>query len=108
MILPYHRLLDAARENALGDAKIGTTLRGIGPAYESLAARRAIRVAELYRPATLAARVKAIADETGAFLRALGVKDVPTADAVLSMLGPLAERLRPHVTGTPAVTCATS
>jgi len=97
VILPYHRLLDAARESALGDAKIGTTLRGIGPAYESLAARRAVRVAELYRPATLAARVGAIAEETGALLRALGVKDVPSADAVLAILDPLAERLRRHV-----------
>ena len=48
VILPYHRLLDAARESAAGDAKIGTTLRGIGPAYESVAARRAVRVAELF------------------------------------------------------------
>ena len=100
VILPYHRLLDAAREHAAGDAKIGTTLRGIGPAYESLAARKAIRVAELYRPATLAARVKAMAEETGALLRTLGCKDVPTADAVLDMLGPAAERLRAHVTDT--------
>ncbi len=100
VILPYHRLLDAARENALGDARIGTTLRGIGPAYESLAARKAIRVAELYRPATLAARVKAIAEETGGLLKALGARDVPSADAVLQMLGPLADRLRPHVTDT--------
>jgi len=100
VILPYHRLLDAAREEAMGDAKIGTTLRGIGPAYESLAARKAIRVAELYRPATLAARVRAIAEETGALLRALGAKEVPGADAVLEMLAPLAERLRPHVTDT--------
>jgi adenylosuccinate synthase len=100
VILPYHRLLDAARESAAGDAKIGTTLRGIGPAYESLAARRAIRVAELYRPATLAARVQAMAEETGALLRVLGVKDVPTADAVLAMLTPAAERLRPHVVDT--------
>ncbi len=100
VILPYHRLLDAARETAAGDARIGTTLRGIGPAYESLAARRAIRVAELYRPSTLASRVQAMAEETGALLRGLGVKDVPSADAVLSMLGPAAERLRSHVTDT--------
>ncbi len=100
VILPYHRLLDAARESAAGDAKIGTTLRGIGPAYESLAARRAVRVAELYRPATLAARVRAMAEETGTLLAALGVRDVPGPDAVLGMLAPLAERLRPHVTDT--------
>src|SRR6266545_2965610 len=54
VILPYHRLLDAARERAAGDSKIGTTLRGIGPAYEAAAARRGIRVGELLRPEILA------------------------------------------------------
>ena len=86
VILPYHRLLDAARERAAGDAKIGTTLRGIGPAYESVAARQGVRVAELFRPEILAARVEAIAAETGALLRALGEKDVPAADEVLAAL----------------------
>ncbi len=100
VILPYHRLLDAARERAAGDAKLGTTLRGIGPAYESLAARRGIRVAELYRPATLAARVAALAGEMGILLKAMGEKDVPSVDAVLALLAPLAERVRPHVTDT--------
>ena len=100
VILPYHRLLDAAREMAAGDAKIGTTLRGIGPAYESLAARRAVRVAELYRPDTLAVRLGALAAETGEVLRALGVKDVPSADDVLAAIAPLAERVRPHVADT--------
>jgi adenylosuccinate synthase len=100
VILPHHRLLDAARERAAGDAKIGTTLRGIGPAYESIAARKGLRVAELYRPATLAARIGAIAEETGALLRVLGERDVPSADRVLHELAPLAERLRAHVADT--------
>ncbi len=107
VILPYHRLLDAARERAAGDAKIGTTLRGIGPAYESLAARRAIRVAELYRPETLAARLGAIAEETGGLLRVLGESQVPSAESVLAQLALLAEKVRPHAP-TPAATCATS
>src|SRR5436190_13090711 len=47
LILPYHTALDAAREIARGDAKIGTTGKGIGPAYEDKVARRAIRVADL-------------------------------------------------------------
>jgi adenylosuccinate synthase len=47
VILPYHTALDAAREAARGDAKIGTTGKGIGPAYEDKVARRAIRVADL-------------------------------------------------------------
>jgi adenylosuccinate synthase len=97
VILPYHRLLDAARERAAGDAKIGTTLRGIGPAYESVAARRAIRVAELFRPATLAARVGAIAEETGQLLRCIGETAVPSAEEVVAALAPCAERIRRHV-----------
>ena len=100
VILPYHRLLDAAREGAAGDAKIGTTLRGIGPAYESIAARKGVRVAELFRPEILAARVGAIHAETGALLSLLGEKRVPPVDEVLAMLGAAAERVRPHVADT--------
>ena len=100
VILPYHRLLDCARERTAGEAKIGTTLRGIGPAYESVAARRGIRVAELFHPKILASRVEAIAAETGALLRALGETDVPPAADVLAMLEPAAERIRAHVCDT--------
>jgi adenylosuccinate synthase len=100
VILPYHRLLDAARERSAGDAKIGTTLRGIGPAYESVAARKGVRVAELFRPEILAARVGAIHAETGELLRVLGEKNVPSVDQVLAMLGAAAARLQPHVADT--------
>jgi adenylosuccinate synthase len=97
VILPYHRLLDAARERAAGEGKIGTTLRGIGPAYESLAARRAVRVAELYRREILAARVEAISAETGTLLRALGEPAVPPASEVVARLEAAAETIRPFV-----------
>jgi adenylosuccinate synthase len=50
LILPWHRDIDAAREQAAGDAQIGTTRRGIGPAYEDKVGRRAIRVADLADP----------------------------------------------------------
>jgi adenylosuccinate synthase len=53
LILPYHVALDQAREAAKGDAKIGTTGRGIGPAYEDKVARRAIRLLDLTNPAAL-------------------------------------------------------
>jgi len=53
LILPWHKDIDAAREGALGDAKIGTTKRGIGPAYEDKVGRRAIRVADLADPAAI-------------------------------------------------------
>ena len=50
LILPYHIALDAARENALGKRKIGTTGRGIGPAYEDRAARRGLRTGDMFHP----------------------------------------------------------
>ncbi|MEO0550368.1 MAG: adenylosuccinate synthase [Pseudomonadota bacterium] len=53
LILPWHKDIDAAREAAAGDAQIGTTKRGIGPAYEDRVGRRAIRVADLADPAAI-------------------------------------------------------
>jgi adenylosuccinate synthase len=57
LILPYHVALDQAREAAKGDAKIGTTGRGIGPAYEDKVARRAIRLLDLTQPETLRSKL---------------------------------------------------
>jgi adenylosuccinate synthase len=58
VILPYHTALDAAREAARGAAKIGTTGKGIGPAYEDKVARRAIRVADLLNEERLAEKLR--------------------------------------------------
>jgi adenylosuccinate synthase len=58
VILPYHTALDAAREAARGDAKIGTTGKGIGPAYEDKVARRAIRVADLLNEKRFAEKLR--------------------------------------------------
>ncbi len=57
LILPYHVAIDQARELAKGDAKIGTTGRGIGPAYEDKVARRAIRLLDLMNPQALKAKL---------------------------------------------------
>src|SRR6187399_1459329 len=57
LVLAYHVALDQAREGAMGDAKIGTTGRGIGPAYEDKIARRAIRVQDLFYPDRFAAKL---------------------------------------------------
>ena len=100
LILPWHRLLDAAREKAAGAGKIGTTLRGIGPAYESLASRRAVRVADLARPEILSRRVAEAFAETGRLLTALGVADVPTPEEIVEGLRRRGEALRPYVADT--------
>lgn len=60
LILPYHNALDAAREKARGDKPIGTTGRGIGPAYEDKAARRGLRVGDLFCAETFAVKLKEI------------------------------------------------
>ena len=62
VVLPYHVALDKAREAAKGDAKIGTTGRGIGPAYEDKVARRAIRVQDLFVRERLAAKLGEVLD----------------------------------------------
>ena len=100
VILPYHRLLDAAREKAAGDSKIGTTLRGIGPAYESAASRKGVRVADLLRPDILLRRVEALASEIRALLAALGCKDSPEPNEVATQIGKRALRLEPFVADT--------
>ncbi|ABM04921.1 Adenylosuccinate synthetase [Psychromonas ingrahamii 37] len=62
LILPYHIALDAARELARGDKAIGTTGRGIGPAYEDKVARRGLRVDDLFNMETFAVKLKEVID----------------------------------------------
>ncbi|WP_277052996.1 adenylosuccinate synthase [Zestomonas thermotolerans] len=62
LILPYHVALDQAREKARGDAKIGTTGRGIGPAYEDKVARRGLRVGDLFHRERFAAKLGELLD----------------------------------------------
>jgi len=57
LIMPYHEMLDLAREQALGKKAIGTTGRGIGPAYEDKVSRRGLRVSDLYNPALLSEKL---------------------------------------------------
>lgn len=60
LVLPYHVALDQARETAMGDTRIGTTGRGIGPAYEDKIARRALRVQDLFYPERFAAKLERV------------------------------------------------
>ena len=100
LILPWHRLLDAAREKAAGAAKLGTTLRGIGPAYESVASRKAVRVADLPRTEGLRNRLVALHDEVARILESYGTDGIPSPDNVLESLARSEEKLRPHVADT--------
>ena len=95
LILPIHGELDRAREGQVGVAKIGTTGRGIGPAYEDKVGRRAIRVADLGDEATLVARVDRLIGHHDALRRGLGVEPVDK-DALLAALRAIAPQVLPY------------
>jgi adenylosuccinate synthase len=76
LILPLHRDLDAAREAQAGAGKIGTTGRGIGPAYEDKVGRRAVRLADLGDPPALEQRIERLLAHHGALRRGLNLPEV--------------------------------
>jgi len=94
LILPVHAALDRARENARGARKIGTTGRGIGPAYEDKAARRAIRVCDLAEPDTLDAKLDELLMHHNALLAGLGAEPFDKS-ALLAELLALAPQILP-------------
>jgi adenylosuccinate synthase len=95
LILPLHAELDRAREGAVGVAKIGTTGRGIGPAYEDKVGRRAIRVADLGDAATLALRVDRLLAHHDALRRGLGMEPVDRA-GLMAALAEIAPQVLPY------------
>ena len=95
LILPVHGELDRARESATAVAKIGTTGRGIGPAYEDKVGRRAIRVADLADESTLAARVDRLLAHHDALRRGLGIDPIDR-DALLAQLREIAPQVLPY------------
>ncbi|MFZ5791243.1 MAG: adenylosuccinate synthase [Pseudomonadota bacterium] len=96
LILPLHGQLDRLREEMRGSHKIGTTGRGIGPAYEDKVARRAIRVCDLLDPATLGERVDALLIHHNALLKGMGAKPVDR-DGLLKQLIEVGPRVAPYV-----------
>ena len=95
LILPVHGALDRAREASRGEAKIGTTGRGIGPAYEDKTGRRAIRVCDLADDAALPGKVEALLAHHNALLRALGADGV-APDDLLAQLREVAPKILPY------------
>jgi len=92
LILPLHGNLDRAREKALGQAKIGTTGRGIGPAYEDKIARRAIRVGDLADLEVLGEKIDKLLFHHNALLRGLGMAEIERGD-LIEQLEELAPKL---------------
>ncbi|HEY8903155.1 MAG TPA: adenylosuccinate synthetase, partial [Chthoniobacterales bacterium] len=99
LVMPYHRALDEQREVLKGKNKIGTTKRGIGPAYGDKAARTGIRLADLMNTDLFKAKLKARMKENNAVLKSLGAKPINARKVEADYLA-AAEILRPFVTNT--------
>jgi adenylosuccinate synthase len=97
--LPYHRVLDEQRELRKGHAKIGTTKRGIGPAYGDKAARTGLRVSDLMQPTLFSKKLQAKIRENNSILSALGAKPINYRDVNAAYLE-AGEKLRPFVSNT--------
>ncbi|MCW3781911.1 adenylosuccinate synthase [Defluviimonas salinarum] len=95
LILPFHGELDRARESQVSVAKIGTTGRGIGPAYEDKVGRRVIRVADLADEATLELRVDRALVHHNALRAGLGLEPIDR-DALLADLRAIAPEILPY------------
>ncbi len=103
VILPTHALLDGARETALASANIGTTSRGIGPAYESKANRSGIRVADFVDPERFVALARPLLTHHAAVLSHFYGLDAPDVDETIAVYLDCARKLAPHVADTRAL-----
>jgi adenylosuccinate synthase len=99
LILPYHSLLEKADEERLGEKKIGTTCRGIGPAYEDKAARRGIRAGDLLDLEVLKSKIFDNTKAKNASLRACGLEPLDPHE-VFDRYAGFAAALRPYIQDT--------
>jgi len=100
VILPYHRMIELAAESAPGRKKIGTTSRGIGPAYEDKMARSGLRIVDLLQPALLKTHIEAACAEKNAIAHALFGTEPLDPSKMYDEYAAAAEQVRPFVTDT--------
>jgi adenylosuccinate synthase len=100
LLMPYHRLLDGASEGRRGNTKIGTTNRGIGPAYMDKMARTGLRLVDLFDPTAFKRKVAAVVEEKNFLLKRYFGLPAVKAEAVSREYLAVAKRLRPWVRDT--------
>jgi len=96
VILPYHRTLDQAREKAAGHDKIGTTGRGIGPAYEERASRKALLFGDLFQPEALRSKLEIALKEKNFLLEKFYGEAPASVDETLNLIKRVTEFLAPY------------
>jgi adenylosuccinate synthase len=100
LILPYHQFLDQLKEQRLGEDAIGTTGKGIGPAYESKVSRTGIRVGDLLHPGKLRSKVEQNARNMNRMFKHIYKEKALDVSEILGPLKKAAEKLHPHITQT--------
>src|SRR5215211_5715696 len=103
LIMPHHRALDKVTERYLGPARIGTTGRGIGPAYGDKVARMGIRAQDLLDPGILRQKLELVLREKNQILFKVYNRKAIDVDSVVEEYLTYAERLRPYITDTRAL-----
>jgi adenylosuccinate synthase len=96
VLLPYHRRLDTAREKAAGLEKIGTTGRGIGPAYEERAARKALLFGDLFQKDLLRGKLESALKEKNFLLEKFYNEEPVSVDETLKLIETVSEQLSPY------------
>src|SRR5213080_806489 len=96
LILPYHRALDHTSEERLGNERVGTTLRGIGPAYEDKAGRRGLRVADALVPDVLRLRIERNLEDANRIIVAYGGQALD-ANSIIDETSAIVARLAPFI-----------
>jgi adenylosuccinate synthase len=97
VIMPYHKAIDLGREELKGKDKIGTTGRGIGPAYEDKATRNGIRFVDFLNPDGLRKKVEVLLVEKNHYLKHFLGCETMTVDEIIGQIKPAAERLSRHI-----------
>ncbi len=97
IIMPYHRMIDSAREISKGDQKIGTTGRGIGPCYEDKAARRGIRFSDLLDFDLFREKVETVLEEKNFYLKHYFKTETLDPQAVVHQFEQVRNRLTPYI-----------
>lgn len=100
LIMPYHKVLDGLEENAKGESKIGTTKRGIGPAYADKVNRVGIRICDLMEFDEFKRKLHIVLQQKNLLLEKIYEEEPLDEAAIVAEFAPLAERIRPHVADT--------
>ena len=98
IIMPYHKAIDIARENAKGKGKIGTTGRGIGPCYEDKVARMGIRAVDLTEPEVLEEKVRSVLEEKNFYLKEFLKAEPLEAGPIVEDYIAFGEKMGPFIT----------